>query len=259
MFGSDPLATSPYTPFLARLTAVASGSGGQANWWLYSFREQGWDSNGFPVDLNPGRNGSPSSGYAFEVNNTLLTVPGTTPTGFTNPGPYVWMKLKGVVGGIPVYEFEAPSTSSGGVSFSGARYPGNGATQNVANNSTVTVTFNGTASYDTDAYTKSLVAPIMGYYHGFFQVSFPFASVGTYAAGITAFTSGSQQLGHVTNLVGAFPSGIMQVYWEGHLSAGESVACQAFQLSGGTAAVTPQIAVISLMLIPAGTLASEGL
>lgn len=111
MFGSNPLATDPYIPFLARLTSVAAGTGGQSNWWKYAWIEQAWDTNGFPVDANPARKGTTTSSYAFEVNNTLLTVPGTTPTGFTNPGPYVWMRLKGVVAGIPVYEFDAGQSS----------------------------------------------------------------------------------------------------------------------------------------------------
>ena len=116
LFGTDELAFSPYVPFLARLTAVASGTSGQASWNLYSWTEQGYDEFGFPVDFAAGRTGTPASGYAVEANNALLTVPGSTPSGYANPGPYAWLRLKGVVQGAPFYEFTA-AQAGGGTNF----------------------------------------------------------------------------------------------------------------------------------------------
>jgi hypothetical protein len=114
-------------PFLARLTSRTAGSGAQANLQLYGFIEQAFDpTTGFPVDVAGGRGGGANPPYALEIDNQTLTVPGSTPPGFTNAGPYVWMRLKGFVNGAPVYEFAAPasSSSSGGVEL----IAGNGST-----------------------------------------------------------------------------------------------------------------------------------
>lgn len=103
-------------PFLARLTDVNAGSGSFANLNLYSFIEQMADpTTGIPNDAAPGRQtepaltGTPTSGFALEVNNVSLTVPGSTPSGYANPGPYVTMRLKGFASGVPVYEFVSSS------------------------------------------------------------------------------------------------------------------------------------------------------
>ncbi len=107
--------------FLARLTNVYTPTGGSlANINLYSFIEQIPDpTTGIPTDFANGRQtypaltGTPTSAYAIEANNTLLTVPGTTPSGYSHPGPYVEMRLKNVTYGIPVYEFlYTPGSSS---------------------------------------------------------------------------------------------------------------------------------------------------
>ncbi len=107
--------------FLARLTNVYTPTGGSlANINLYSFIEQIPDpTTGIPTDFANGRQtypaltGTPTSAYAIEANNTLLTVPGTTPSGYSHPGPYVEMRLKNVTYGLPVYEFlYTPGSSS---------------------------------------------------------------------------------------------------------------------------------------------------
>lgn len=95
--------------FLARLTTVQAGAGDLASLWLYGFKEQAFDPNtGIPLDAQPGRQDNLStlaSSYALENGNQLLTVPGDTPTGFVNPGPYVWMRRRKAEGGSPIYEF----------------------------------------------------------------------------------------------------------------------------------------------------------
>lgn len=102
-------------PFLARLIAVYTPSSGVQNGQnQYAFIEQTTDPlTGFPIDAVGGRQTLPQSGpftaaYALELNNVLLTIPGATPTGYTNPGPYVSCRLKGFLSGVPVYEFMAP-------------------------------------------------------------------------------------------------------------------------------------------------------
>lgn len=109
-------------PFLARLTSVATGTGTQAGLYLYGFVEQTFDpTTGLPQDASPARTGDPATAtYAVEVDNQL--VPGltatppttplpawTTPLPSPMPYPYAWMRLKGVVNGAPVYEFELPA------------------------------------------------------------------------------------------------------------------------------------------------------
>lgn len=105
-------------PFLARLTSKQNGTGAQASLILYGFTEQSYDpTTGFPVDANPARTDNLSLGattYALEVSNQSLTVPGSTPSGFTNPGPYVWLRLRGAVEGGLVYEFDAGQSTGGG-------------------------------------------------------------------------------------------------------------------------------------------------
>lgn len=86
-------------PFPARLTAVYTvPSGPQAGLNLYSFTEQYTDpTTGIPKDV-VGRqtvgSAPPTSGYALEANNALLTVPGSTPTAFvaTRAVAAGWMK-----------------------------------------------------------------------------------------------------------------------------------------------------------------------
>jgi hypothetical protein len=41
-----------------------------------------------------------------------FSVPGSTPPGYTNAGPYVEMRFKGMVEGVPVYEFTYTTPSS---------------------------------------------------------------------------------------------------------------------------------------------------
>lgn len=115
MFGSETHLPLMNAPFLARLTRVYTPtSGAQAGINLYAFVEQTLDpATGIPADASPARQTSPPTGqptaaYAIELNNTLLAVPGSTPPGFPNPGPYVSMRLKGVAGAAPVYEFAGP-------------------------------------------------------------------------------------------------------------------------------------------------------
>lgn len=120
-------------PFLARLVGVytltssdvaLTGAyyGMTAGTNLYSFVEQiNEPTSGLPSDGAPGRQTTntygnvsgqplpvttaPTAMYALEGNNSLLAIPGSTPAGFTNPGPYVEMRLRGMVGNVPVYEF----------------------------------------------------------------------------------------------------------------------------------------------------------
>lgn len=106
------------TTFLARLTGVftpTTGTYSGVN--IYSFVEQQFDPNGFPIDAVPGQatqpnppvsGAMPTSSWATEINNNLLTVPGPTPTGYPNPGPYVEMRLVSQANGVPVYEFTSP-------------------------------------------------------------------------------------------------------------------------------------------------------
>lgn len=249
-------------PFLARLTSLVAGTGAQSGLNLYGFTEQVFDpATGFPADASPARTGNPSSTgdtYALEAGNQSITVPGSTPSGYTNPGPYVWLRLKGIVNGIPVYEFDAGQTAGSGVSFSGARYYGDGLTQSIPNNAFTTVSFNGTHDYDTDSYTKAFNVPVKGYYRGYFQIIFPSASV-SYLAGVAALGSDSTQYGQVNTYA---PSGMsiqVQCAFEGHFATGIHLLCQVFQNSGTTLAITPRLEVISIILIPAGTLSSEGL
>lgn len=119
--------------FLARLVGVytltssdvaVTGNyyGMTAGAYLYSFVEETYDPvTGLPVDAAPGRQTSNASGlvgsqsepvgaaplamFALELSNNLLTIPAPTPTGYTNPGPYVWMRQRGVVGSTASYEF----------------------------------------------------------------------------------------------------------------------------------------------------------
>lgn len=125
MFGSDRLATSPYYPFLARLTAVTAGTGSQAGLWKYSWQEEGFTSAGIPNDLNPGRNGTTISSYAFEVNNEKLTVPSVAaPSGLsatlaaggslTSGTTYYYVVTATTYAGETTASSEVSATPSGG-------------------------------------------------------------------------------------------------------------------------------------------------
>lgn len=104
--------------FLARLTSVQAGSGGQAGLWIYGFTEQAFDvSTGIPADASTPRTDNLSTAgttYALENENVFLNVPGVTPAGYGNPGPYVEMRLRGIVDGSPIYEFShcCPGTTT---------------------------------------------------------------------------------------------------------------------------------------------------
>ncbi len=77
--------------FAAKLTASALIAGRYA----YAWSEQSFDPNtGIYTDANPGRFGTTTNSPAYELNNHLI--PSST---------YVTMRLRGVVGGAPVYEF----------------------------------------------------------------------------------------------------------------------------------------------------------
>jgi hypothetical protein len=126
--GGIQIAMDDDDTFIARLTGVYTPTSGTfAGINIYSFVEQAFDGTGFPVDKlqgrytipNPPVSGSmPTASWAIEVNNALLTVPGSTPPGFTNPGPYVRMRQLGQdANGFAVYRFEAPATTSGGSSL----------------------------------------------------------------------------------------------------------------------------------------------
>lgn len=101
-------------PFLARLTAVYTPTSGRYSGVnIYSFVEQAFDpTTGLPVDANPGRTtvgttgAMPTSSWATEANNNVLTVPGPTPAGYANPGPYVEVRLTSLANGVPVFEFD---------------------------------------------------------------------------------------------------------------------------------------------------------
>lgn len=111
-------------PFLARLTGVYTPTTGtQTGINLYSFIEQSFDpTTGIPFDLpagrqtyppppyNPALDYVPTSAYAIEVNDALITVPSSSPAGYP-AGPFVEMRLKGVVEGVPVYEFSYSAAS----------------------------------------------------------------------------------------------------------------------------------------------------
>jgi hypothetical protein len=102
-----------YEPFLARLTSSVAGTGSQTGLTLYGFIEQQLDgSTGIPSDFTTGRQDNLSGAantYALEWENQSVTVPGSTPSGFTNAGPYVEMQLRQIVNGAPVYGFAAPA------------------------------------------------------------------------------------------------------------------------------------------------------
>lgn len=258
-------------PFLARLTSVQVGTGSQANLQMYGFTEQVFDpSTGFPTDASPARTGSPANTgdtYAVEASNIALTVPGSTPSGYSNAGPYVWLRLKGLVNGIPVYEFDAGNTfltvkdgtttvsnvttlkftsgatvtNAGGgeadvaisasSSFSGAQFSGLPATTCGTGATTSLSQATGTTIYDTGspAYGLTLKAPVAGYYAGVFTMVM---TSGTTAFAAHVVTSGAQQLADsVTNSGTA--GGSLNVSWQGHLAANETVALQVFQASGG--------------------------
>lgn len=111
--------------FRARLTSVYAltsgdvGGGGNfpgmvAGTYIYGFKEQSINvTTGLPADANPGRESYPTGSsmpnlaFAVEVNNNLLTVPGSTPTGYANPGPYVWLRQRETVNSVQVYEFDS--------------------------------------------------------------------------------------------------------------------------------------------------------
>lgn len=108
-------------PFLARLTSFVTGTGAQAGLNLYGFIEQNFDpATGLPVDTPGGRQDDLQTNkmcYALEVDNSLVpgltSTPASAPT-FTTPlpsplpAPYVDMRLRGIVNGSPVYEFQWP-------------------------------------------------------------------------------------------------------------------------------------------------------
>lgn len=118
-------------PFLARLTGVYTliptdvepghqYAGMKAYTNLYSFTEQIFDASaGVPLDAQPGRQtvltgGYPTSCFALEASNALLQVhAGDLPNGYSQLGPYVEMRLKGIVGGVPVYQFDHSAPSWG--------------------------------------------------------------------------------------------------------------------------------------------------
>lgn len=110
--------TSVYTLTSTDVSGGHSWAGMTAGTNIYAFVEETCDpATGLPVDANPGRqsypagSSTPTSGFAIEVNNANLTVPGSTPTGYTNAGPYVWMRLRETVLSVPVYEFQVPPLS----------------------------------------------------------------------------------------------------------------------------------------------------
>ena len=234
--------------FLARLTSVYTvSSGPQAGLNLYSFIEQLFDPDtGAPVDNITGRQtypaltGTPTSAYAIEDNNTLLTVPGSTPTGFVSPGPYVEMRLKGSLDGVPVYEFfSLQSTSPPPSAFSGAFYTGSDATS-VPDGSIVTLSTTGMAmAYDTDSYGPTLTVPTAGVYHGYHQIEFA-QTVSSISYVMGVYTTVSDEGGafnpqsNVAWVGGSAIVPIMQVYFQGHYAAGTQIVPHGFHNSGST-------------------------
>ncbi|HEY7155154.1 MAG TPA: hypothetical protein VH575_14425, partial [Gemmataceae bacterium] len=72
-------------PFLARITSVKVGTGGQAGLYLYGFQECSVDpATGSPLDLFVGRAdnlATAASTYAIELSNQLVpTLSGTAPS-----------------------------------------------------------------------------------------------------------------------------------------------------------------------------------
>ena len=118
--------TSVYTLTSSDVQAGATYAGMTAGTNLYSFVEQTLDpKTGLPIDAQPGRRSYPvapsvpTSAFAIEDNNASIPMPGSTPTGFTNPGPYVQVRSKGTVNSVQVYQFSysAPSTPAASQSF----------------------------------------------------------------------------------------------------------------------------------------------
>jgi hypothetical protein len=201
----------------------------------------------------------------------LVSVDDTTPTPvltdltdlssfFTVLNPYSAVLNPGyyVIAREPTRGYYVPANVLASVNFSGCRYYGDGGLQSVPNNTYTNVSFNGLNDYDTDNYTKALNVPVQGYYRGYFQVEFSAGSSG-FQVGLVAYGSNAVQYGQVQCWVAPNQSDIVQVVFEGHFPAASHLFCQAFQNSGATLQVNPELAVMSLILIPGGTLSSEGL
>ena len=126
---------------------------------------------------------------------------------------------------------EADVAVSAGASFSGAQFSGLPATTCGTGATTSLSQTTGTTIYDTGspAYGLTLKAPVAGYYAGVFTMVM---TSGTTAFAAHVVTSGAQQLADsVTNSGTA--GGSLNVSWQGHLAANETVALQVFQASGG--------------------------
>lgn len=212
-------------PFWAQLTS-GPGAGG-----YYAWREQLPQPGGTFVNLDGGRVGTANLNPAYDPNGKTLSV--VSPTNYfllrrAYYDPVLdWVYLVESGGGVG-------SGSGGTVAFSGAKYIGP-VTTTVPSATATSLTQTGMSStYDTDSYGTSLAAPVAGYYAGLFEAQFPTLLGNPNDIRLTVLTSTLQQLGDIAYILntGAWNPSNLQVYWEGHLVAGESVGVQAYQNSG---------------------------